>query len=155
MKRHVTWPTYVCWLHLQTVVVSRILRFLGTSWCPGFGRLLASTDLLCMAPRTWNWLTTPLWLPTPELSLSCSRPTSSSTKLVLAAATHVIYRWVNILSLTHAQMSFRRHNNICFLQQTCTHTHTRLMALFLGLQCFVCLQCFDAVGWAAGRASGL
>jgi len=23
------------------------------------------------------------------------------------------------------------------------------------VQCFDCLQCFDAVGWAAGRASGL
>jgi len=23
------------------------------------------------------------------------------------------------------------------------------------LQCFSCLQCFDTVGWAAGRASGL
>jgi len=25
----------------------------------------------------------------------------------------------------------------------------------LALRCASCLQCFDAVGWAAGRASGL
>ena len=27
--------------------------------------------------------------------------------------------------------------------------------LFARFQWFECLQCFDAVGWAAGRASGL
>jgi len=31
--------------------------------------------------------------------------------------------------------------------------HITSMVLITGV--FVCLQCFDAVGWAAGRASGL
>ena len=30
-----------------------------------------------------------------------------------------------------------------------------ILILFFVLLLIVCLQCFDAVGWAAGRASGL
>ena len=37
--------------------------------------------------------------------------------------------------------------NFCVAQQ-------RVLAILLPLYC-TCLQCFDAVGWAAGRASGL
>ena len=45
----------------------------------------------------------------------------------------------------------------------CFHVHRELMCMYVYicwflhsqcLQCF-CLQCFDAVGWVAGRASGL
>jgi len=35
---------------------------------------------------------------------------------------------------------------------TCTYTLTLTIIQFIALQC---LQCFDAVGWATGRASGL
>ena len=39
----------------------------------------------------------------------------------------------------------------------CSYTHTGICLTVLcpGLPSAFCLQCFDAVGWAAGRASGL
>jgi len=49
MQRHITWPTSVCQRRLPTVITSLALQFLGPSWCPGLGRLLASAALQCMA----------------------------------------------------------------------------------------------------------
>jgi len=45
------------------------------------------------------------------------------------------------------------HNNPegCFAEDAVKFYHVKLARLW----CDVCLQCFDAVGWAAGRASGL
>ena len=38
----------------------------------------------------------------------------------------------------------------------CWHSDVQSRQLFVVVYCTVCcLQCFDAVGWAAGRASGL
>jgi len=50
IQRHITWPTSVCQRRLRTVITSLALQFLGPSWCPGLGRLLASAALQCMAP---------------------------------------------------------------------------------------------------------
>ena len=50
IQRHITWPTSVCQRRLPTVITSLALQFLGPSWCPGLGRLLASAALQCMAP---------------------------------------------------------------------------------------------------------
>ena len=43
-----------------------------------------------------------------------------------------------------------------FVSSTHSKTHCLwLLLLFSALMLLPCLQCFDAVGWAAGRASGL
>ena len=60
--------------------------------------------------------------------------------------------------------SLNSTDRVLFLtpNQQCQSTESVLLApVLLGhimrqlLRCSVCLQCFDAVGWAAGRASGL
>ena len=43
----------------------------------------------------------------------------------------------------------------CASPQTYTSPKRSVNLLLISEQLMYCLQCFDAVGWAAGRASGL
>jgi len=43
---------------------------------------------------------------------------------------------------------------ICALRDLLIHTPYAELFTYI-LVCIMCLQCYDAVGWAAGRASGL
>jgi len=46
--------------------------------------------------------------------------------------------------------------SVQFLCSTCTsHYRRKIVNVCFFFISVVCLQCFDAVGWAAGRASGL
>jgi len=83
-------PTTVCILHLRMVVISHVLQSLEPFWCPGLGRLMASTVSLCMAPEPG---TKDHRSPERFLHSSASpRPICSSTKLVLVASCTVVRR---------------------------------------------------------------
>ena len=79
MQRHVIWPTCVCQRSLWMFVASLALQSPGPSWCPGLGRLLASTSLLRMAPgpgTDYQW---------PSDHQNCSSLHSSTTPLVCSS----------------------------------------------------------------------
>ena len=56
---------------------------------------------------------------------------------------------------------YRCFTRLCFInylvvdEMPYTHTHTQFLCTSLFLSFYKCLQCFDAVGWAAGRGFGL
>jgi len=73
-------------------------------------------------------------------------------------------KWLDFIATVHLRKRcFEEVRTKC---QQCTNVLWRwslhvvlvkfqwVLVLCLCLQCFGCLQCFDAVGWAAGRASG-
>ena len=64
--------------------------------------------------------------------------------------------WLSCDHTSSSSSSSGRRSTSCHLLATVTHTHAhnRLTA-HCPREGLCCLQCFDAVGWAAGRASGL
>jgi len=72
--------------------------------------------------------------------------------------THYIHVSVFVASkLTHYVAVVSVLSLLCFLQLLCAISTNLVQMLLLNtaaiLRPFICLQCFDAVGWAAGRAS--
>ena len=68
-------------------------------------------------------------------------------------------RWLGFLLIycgapyrSCSKLKFR--TAVCFLRLSLKNRNDQFFD-YLILRCFRYLQCFDAVGWAAGRASGL
>jgi len=51
-----------------------------------------------------------------------------------------------------SRIDFIRHGALIYVACLCVIFE---ISLFVCLYVTICLQCFDAVGWPAGRASGL
>ena len=75
------------------------------------------------------------------------RPVHNSNHLVkFADDTYLIVPWKNTELCAE---------EIAHIQDTYTHTHNRFTAVLEFVRDYPGEQCFDAVGWASGRASGL
>jgi len=57
----------------------------------------------------------------------------------------LVFRWHYVLVLLSLKLCSEAVCHIC----------THLLAIITVVLNILCLQCFDAVGWVAGRASGL
>ena len=136
-RAHVNWPGLV-WTVTQFV-----------AWSSGCIIMLTKLNWLCNIRRTPHKLVQQLqatWLPL--INYIPNTPVFSCYTHWQRRRTACNCQW----HATAVQCWLCSKQSISSLPaRTHTHTHTRLTALCPG---FV-LQCFDAVGWAAGRASGL
>ena len=95
----------------------------------------------------------------------CAKCTDFSERdfLLLSTAKYVVYRFVSLSPLCHwgselmwdqggAQISPR--DGVLLRGHIWAYPDLPMVSIF-NLTHPCCLQCFDAVGWAAGRASGL
>jgi len=61
----------------------------------------------------------------------------------------------NVTDLNKAVTDRRLHPRCCYLQSYFSTRHFLVTICTICAFSALCLQCFDAVGWVAGRASGL
>ena len=77
---------------------------------------------------------------------------------ILSVTRHMVSHYVNSHISTQHRASELLLLELFFIREgvlSCPLLSADDIDMFVDFICISCLQCFDAVGWAAGRASGL
>jgi len=105
--------------------------------------LASSTTTASTRSRTLGWLDISLW-------------TGGRDKQTHATASHdAVAEDFEYLEQPATRLDDRGADDTSSEEGSCNGSIIVMVIFYKLLQCFECLQCFDAVGWAAGRASGL